>query len=187
MSFTVVYDANVLYPAALRDLLMRLALTGLFRARWSKEILDEWVRSLLTNRPDLSAERLERTRQKMNDAVADAAVTGHSLLAEGLALPDKNDRHVLAAAIKCGAQLIVTFNLKDFPPTVLGPLGITAEHPDDFVEHLVDLSPMQVASAIEDQARACSRPAKTTHDVLAELQARGLTKSVARLKEFLLT
>jgi hypothetical protein len=64
--FTVIYDACVLYRAPLRDLLMRLALTDLYRARWSDQIHDEWISAVLRNRPDLSRQQLERTRSLMN-------------------------------------------------------------------------------------------------------------------------
>ena len=102
--FTVVYDACVLYPAPLRDLLMRLALTDLYRARWSDQIYQEWMTAVLRNRPDLSREQLERTRSLMNAHVRDALVNGHQPLIPALELPDPDDRHVLAAAIKCGAD-----------------------------------------------------------------------------------
>ena len=94
-------DANVLYPASLRDLLMQLAFSGLYKARWSAEIDDEWSRNLLAARPDL-AERIDRTRAVMHRAIPDALVTGHAALIPVLSLPDPNDRHVLAAAITAG-------------------------------------------------------------------------------------
>ena len=97
MSFTVVYDACVLYPAPLRDFLLHLAATDLFRARWSEWIHIEWMRNLLARRPDLSRERLQRTRQLMDQSVPDCLVTGYEGLIDSLNLPDSNDRHVLAA------------------------------------------------------------------------------------------
>ena len=98
-SFTAVYDACVLYPAQLRDFLMRLALTGLFRARWTDDIHAEWMTSLLDNRPDLTREQLERTRNLMDANVLDCKVEDYQLLIPSLNLPDPNDRHVLAAAL----------------------------------------------------------------------------------------
>jgi hypothetical protein len=121
--FTVFYDACVLYPAPLRDLLMRLALTDLYRARWSDQIHEEWITAVLRNRSDLSRAQLERTRSLMNAHVRDALVDGYQSLIPALALPDPDDRHVLAAAIKRGADLIVTFNLDDFPDHVLASYG----------------------------------------------------------------
>ncbi|HSP00135.1 MAG TPA: PIN domain-containing protein, partial [Thioalkalivibrio sp.] len=133
MRFVVIYDACVLYPAPLRDLLIRLATTGLFAARWTEQIHDEWTRSLLKKRPEL-ADALPRTVALMNQAVPEALVIGHEPLIEGLTLPDPDDRHVLAAGIRAGAQLIVTFNLKDFPEETLAGFGIEAVHPDTFLE-----------------------------------------------------
>ena len=141
MAFTVIYDANVLYPAPLRDLLVRLGRTGLVRVRWTNDILDEVFRNIIADRPDLDLERLARTRQLMNDSIRDVLVDGHQPLIGALDLPDENDRHVLAAAIKCGAQAIITLNLKDFPAIKLGVYGVEAVHPDDFVLDLLDLAP----------------------------------------------
>ena len=112
MAFVVLYDACVLYPAPLRDLLVRIANTGIVRARWSEAILDECFRSILEQRPDLKPDALKRTRELMKQAVPDCLVTGFEALVEGLALPDPDDRHVLAAAIQARAQAIITFNLR---------------------------------------------------------------------------
>jgi len=122
--FTVVYDACVLYPAALRDFLMHLAITNLFRARWTEMIHEEWIRNVLRDRPDLTAHQLARTRQLMDENVLDCLVTGYESLVPSLSLPDLNDRHVLAAAIRCNANSIITFNTKDFPKESIEPFGI---------------------------------------------------------------
>lgn len=104
MAFVVVYDTCVLYPAPLRDLLIRIARKGLVRAKWTDAILDECFRSILKNEPERKAESLVRTRELMNLAVADCLVTGYEDLVESIQLPDPNDRHVVAAAVRCGAQ-----------------------------------------------------------------------------------
>jgi len=96
-NFTVIYDACVLYPAPLRDLLMRLALSDLYRARWTDMIHDEWTRNVLKDPPDLKAEDLERTRSLMNAHVRDSLVTGFEHLIPSVELPDADDRHVVAA------------------------------------------------------------------------------------------
>src|SRR5438270_13155098 len=106
---TVIYDACVLYPAPLRDLLIQLATAGIFRARWTDRIHEEWIRNVLANRPDLTRGQLERTRDLMDRSVRDCLVTGFEGLIEGLSLPNENDRHVLAAAIRCNADAIITF------------------------------------------------------------------------------
>ena len=149
--FTAVYDACVLYPAPLRDLLMWLGLSGCCRARWSARIHDEWKRSLLRCRPDLTAAQLDRTSDLMDHAIPDARVTGYEALVDGLVLPDADDRHVLAAAIRCHASVIVTFNERDFPAEVLSPFGLEAQHPDAFVENLFDLDPAAVVTAAQRQ------------------------------------
>jgi hypothetical protein len=118
---------------------MWLGLSGRYRARWSLQIHDEWKRNLLINRPALTPEQLDRTSGLMDLAIPDGLVVGHELLISGLTLPDPDDRHVLAAAIRCNASVIVTFNEKDFPATALAPYVIEAQHPDLFVDNLFDL------------------------------------------------
>jgi len=127
-NFTVVFDACVLYPSILRDLLVTLAKAGLFRAKWTDDIHDEWIRSPLINRPDLSPEILNRTRRLMDSAVLDALIdpARYRPLISSFILPDPGDRHVLAAAVASQAEMIVTFNLKDFPESALAPHGVTA-------------------------------------------------------------
>ena len=147
--FTVLYDASVFYPAPLRDLLMELATAGLFRAKWSEQIQEEWIQSLLKKRPDLNRERLERTKKIANKAVPDCLVEGYKSLIEGLQLPDVNDRHVLAAAIHCNAQVIVTYNLKDFPKEILQSFEIEAQHPDVFLRYIIDLTPPRFLEAVK--------------------------------------
>ena len=183
MAFIVVYDACVLFPAPLRDLLIRVARTGVVRAHWSDSILEECFRSILRERDDLSAKNLERTRSLMNTALPDARVTGHEPLIESFELPDPDDRHVLAAAVRIGAQAIVTFNLDDFPAAALEPLGIEVKHPDDFMVEALDLAPGAIAAAINDQAAALKNPPKTVAELLDVLQRQGLPLCVARLRE----
>ena len=182
--FTAVYDANVLYPAPLRDLLMHLALTGVYRARWTAQIHDEWKRNLLINRQDLTQAQLDRTSAAMDKAIPDALVTGYEPLCAGLNLPDPDDRHVLAAAIKCSASVIVTFNLKDFPPDVLRPLEIEAVHPDNFIADLFDLDQASVLEAAQAQRASLKNPPHTARELLDRLLIQGLTQSVKLLSEY---
>jgi predicted nucleic acid-binding protein len=183
MAFVVLYDACVLYPAPLRDLLVRLANTGVVRARWSAAILDECFRNILEHRPDLKPEALQRTRELMTRAVPDCMVTGFEGLVDGLVLPDPDDRHVLAAAIRAGAQAIVTFNLDDFPVDRLEPYNVEAKHPDDFVVDTIDLSPGGVAKVLAEQAAALKNPPQSVAELIDTLRAQGLVRSVARLRE----
>lgn len=179
-SFTTVYDACVLYPAPLRDFLIRLALTGAFRARWTERIHDEWMRAVLLKYPD-RAEALTRTRQLMNDAVPDCLVDGYEAIAQGITLPDPDDVHVLAAAIRCGASVIVTFNLKDFPAKVLAPYGIEAQHPDEFADYLFDLHPAVVVEAASRQRASLKHPPMDVDRYLDNLLRQGLTQTVKNL------
>lgn len=179
-----VYDANVLYPAPLRDLFIRIAQTGLVQAKWTETIHDEWIRNLLKDNPKLKPERIQRTRTLMNDAIRDCLVTGHEELIASLTLPDPDDRHVLAAAIRANAEIIVTFNLKDFPTDVLSGYDIEAMHPDDFLVRLLDLAPGLVCGAVKRQRESLRNPPKTIHDLLNTLESQGLPQSVARLCQF---
>ncbi|WP_435035591.1 PIN domain-containing protein [Pseudomonas neuropathica] len=183
-SFTAVYDACVLYPAPLRDFLMWLALSGRFRARWTKEIHGEWKRNLLKNRIDLTIEQLDRTSELMDQAIPDAWVYDYEDLISGLSLPDLDDRHVLAAAIRCNAGVIVTFNLKDFPEKHLAPFGIEAQHPDEFVENLFHLDSAAVVAAAQRQRKQLKAPTLDIESFLNLLQRQGLTQSVQALSGY---
>lgn len=183
MSFTVVYDACVLYPAPLRDFLMHLALTGLFRARWTAQIHEEWTRNLLEKRPELE-DTLPRTVVLMNQAVPDCLVTGHEPLINSIDLPDPDDRHVLAAAIVAGAQLIITFNLKDFPKEALSTYGIEAVHPDTFAVQQFDLNEARIIEAARKHRRSLRKPPKSAGEYLETLSANGLVITADRLSEF---
>jgi hypothetical protein len=149
MAFVVIYDACVLYPAPLRDLV----------------------------------EALSRTRGLMIRAIPDCLVTGYEGLIDGLDLPDPDDRHVLAAAIRASAQAIITFNLKDFPDNALAPYNIEAKHPDDFVLETIDLAPGAVTRVITEQCADLKDPPGTIASVLDTLRGQGLVQSVARLRE----
>lgn len=184
-NFTAIYDACVLYPAPLRDFLLRLAMTDLFRARWTDHIHDEWMRSVLKNRKDLTAGQLERTRQLMDLAVPDCLVTDYEDLISNLELPDPDDRHVLAAATRCQAGVIVTFNLDDFPNDILQQYGIDAQHPDEFIGHLLDLDPGAVCNAARQQRQALRNPPKSSEEFLDTLLRQGLAGTVAQLEEMI--
>jgi predicted nucleic acid-binding protein len=183
--FTAFYDANVLYPAELRNFLMHLALTGMFRATWSAGVHEEWIEALLRDRPDLSREKLERTRMLMDKNASDALVTGYEALIPGLQLPDPKDRHVLAAAITAGANVIVTINLRDFPETTLAQFGIEAQHPDEFIMHLLDLKPGLVTAAATNHRESLKKPPRTVEEYLNILEAQGLTQTVSVLREYM--
>lgn len=164
---------------------MHLAMTGLFRARWSDGVHEEWMTAVLRNRPDLKREQLERTRMLMDRHAEDALVTGYEDLIEGLHLPDPDDRHVLAAAIRGRADVIVTRNMKHFPDDALEPFGIEAQHPDEFVVHLLDLGAGLVIEAAQRHRESLKNPAKTVEEYLEMLEREGLTETVAVLREYM--
>ncbi len=182
MAFVVIYDAWVLYPPALRDFLFRLTRCGVVRARWSEPILDETVAAIVRDRPDLDAQKLARTKELMAKVVPDCLVTGFESLISSLSLPDPNDRHVLAAAIRAHAQTIVTANLRDFPPDVLAPFDIGARHPDDFVLDQIDLAPARVVQVVVEQAGALKKPKRTIHELLGTLAQCGLPQAMAKIR-----
>lgn len=182
-SFSVVYDACVLYPAPLRDLLMHLAMTDLYRAKWTQQIHAEWMRNVLANRPDLKPEQLARTRELMDRSVRDCLVEGYEYLIPGLALPDEDDRHVLAAAIRSRSSVIVTFNLKDFPAEMLEEYEVEAQHPDEFIAHLIDLNPAWVLAAVARHRASLKNPPKSREDYLDALLQQGLPETVSQLRQ----
>jgi hypothetical protein len=163
---------------------MWLGLSGRFRARWSAQIHDEWKRNLLLNRPDLSSAQLDRTSGLMDRAIPDGLVTGHETLIAGLTLPDAGDRHVLAAAIRCNASLIVTFNDRDFPAAALAPYGIEAQHPDLFIDNLFDLDPAAVVAAAQRQRAALKNPPLDVDHYLDVLLRQGLVQTVKALATY---
>ncbi len=163
---------------------MRLALTDLFKARWTDEIHEEWIRSLM-EKGDIERPKLERVRDLMDEHVRDAKVVDYQDLIETLELPDPNDRHVLAAAIRCNADAIVTCNLRDFPLEALNTYSIEAIHPDDFICYQLELAPGKVCNAIKTQREALKKPPKTTEEFLAILQRQQLPQTVSALKEYI--
>lgn len=181
-NFTVLYDACVLYPAPLRDLLMEVALTDLYRAKWTNEIHEEWIRNVLNNRADLKKEQLERTRDLMNYCVLDSLVENYKQFEKIVSLPDPGDCHVLAAAIASGANVIVTYNLKDFPSSELSKYEIEAQHPDVFLMHLLDLDEHRVLAAIKRTRARLKNPPKTVGEYLKILEKQNLNEFVGFLK-----
>lgn len=179
-----VLDASVLYSAAIRHLLVSLAITEAFRARWTEAIQDEWTRSLLCDRPELDAERIRRTRRLMDAHVDDAIVAGYEPLIANLTLPDPDDRHVLAAAIHCGASIVVTMNLKDFPADALAPHSIEALHPDAFVVSLIKADTETVIEGARAHRAELLNPPRTPAEYLASLESYGLKATAAALRRF---
>jgi predicted nucleic acid-binding protein len=178
-----VYDANVLYPASLRDFLIRLARSGLVGARWSDQIHDEWIRNLLINRPDLTPEQLERTRHLMDAAVPGAVVEGYEKHIPDLTLPDPDDRHVLAAAIEAEAEVIVTFNTADFPRLAVAQYGIDVRRPDAFVLDLAERHPEDLYAVARAHRSALRNPPMTVEQYLDQLGRAGLKRTAEHLRQ----
>ena len=179
---TALLDANVLFSACLRDFLLRLASELLYRPLWSDRIQREWTSHLLERRKDLSRERLERTHREMRTHFPDARITGYEHLTPAILLPDPDDRHVLAAAIHGGADVIVTGNLKDFPSRCTLSYGIRAQSPDDFIMDLVDAAPSTVAKAARLQRLALQNPPRSAKEHLVAYRGAGLRRVAARLR-----
>ncbi len=183
-SYTALLDANVLYPAPVRDLLLQLAVTDIYKARWTADIHREWIENLLENEPHRDRTKLERTRDLMDSKTRDALVTGYESLIPSLHLPDADDRHVLAAAIVGRCDVIVTSNLKDFPEVALEPFGIDAQHPDDFFCNHLNLAQGLFCSCVQKIRRRLKNPPCTTEDYLETLTRNGLVATASELRQF---
>ena len=166
--FRVVLDANVLFPFSLRDTLLRAADAGYFQLYWSEGILAEAERNLVS-RGHVTAEKAERLFSTMKEAFPEAMVVEHEPLIDRMPNEAK-DRHVAAAAVKAGAQVIVTFNTKDFRTL---PQGIEAQSPDAFLTNILDLDASSVLDLLRRQAQALKKPAKSLEQLLE-----GLAKTV---------
>lgn len=184
MSFVVVYDACVLYPAPVRDMLMEIAISDLVQAKWTERIHEEWIFNLVKHRPEIE-KHIQRTRTLMDTAIPDALVTDYESLIDGITLPDPGDSHVLASAIKCGAQIIVTANLKDFPQAYLAPYGIEAIHPDEFVEHQFGLNQGAVIACAKRIRARLQNPEKSAEEYLEILCSSRLPVTAGLLREFI--
>ena len=175
------YDANVLYPGSLRDLMIRLGRSGLYQAKWSEHILSEAFAVIAIEQPEL-AQKLNRTRELMNKAIPDATVTGYEELIPSLDLPDLGDRHVLAAAIACNSQVVVTEHVRHFPEAQLERYNIEAQNPDEFVVNVLELAPARVVSIVQDQARALRHLDMTFEALLDRLRTVGLPRAAAAFR-----
>lgn len=175
-------DACVLYPASLRDLLMRLTAGGLFAARWTAMIQSEWVRSSLAHNPAARLDQLERTCRLMERIDPASVVTGFESLIPRLNLPDADGRHVLAAAIKSSSSVVVTYNLADFPNAELDPYGIHAVHPDAFLCSLFDDQTDAFVTIMRIHRAALINPPKTAGQYIETIKRTSLIDLASRLE-----
>tara|TARA_R110000787_G_scaffold74705_4_gene165939 strand:- start:214 stop:720 length:507 start_codon:yes stop_codon:yes gene_type:complete len=164
---------------------MELATAGLFQARWTDKIHDEWIDNLLDKRKDLSRPQLERTRALMDSAVLDCKVSDYEYLIPTITLPDSDDRHVVAAAIHAKADAIVTFNIKDFPATELQKYNLEAIHPDDFIQYQFHLDGGAKVLIAAQRCRSRLRnPPKSPEDYIETLRTQSLPKTADELTPF---
>jgi hypothetical protein len=156
----VVLDADVIYPSFLRDVLLRLAGATLLRPRWTERIHGEWIRNVVANYPDRPP-HVDRIRAHMEAAFPDALVTGYEGLEARFPEVSPKDRHVAAAALRAGAAIILTRNLRHFPEADLAPHGITSRHPDDFVCDLLAEDKETTARVLENHRVRLKDPGQT--------------------------
>lgn len=180
--YTAILDANVLYPALLRDLMLSLAHADLYSAKWTAHIRDEWTRNLLQTRPGM-AEKIKAAADSMEQAIPDCLVLGYEHLIDGLQLPDPDDRHVLAAAIAGHADAIITWNEKDFPVEALDPFGLEVQTPDEFVLNQIMLRAPVALTAIKNMRQRWERPEVTAIGLVELLEKRGLPQTAAHLRD----
>jgi PIN domain-containing protein len=169
--YAAVLDACVLVPVALADTLLRIAEKGLYRPLWSDRILTEAQDAIEKVHPGTD---VTRRFADMREAFDDALVTGWEGLEATISLPDEDDRRIVAAEIRGGAQAVVTANLTDFPASALSPLGLEAIHPDAFLLDQLDLSPATVVQVIREQAAHTRKPALAAQDLAIQLGRAGV-------------
>lgn len=170
--FTAVLDTNVVYPVIIRDILFWFAYYDLYTPKWSEHIFDEWKNVM--KEKGVSEDEANKRTEKANAAFPDALVKNYKSLIEHLKLPDEDDRHILAAAIKTNANLIVTNNIKDFPEAYLQSFGLSAKTADDFLTDIIDLNQEQAIAAFKEMVLNKKNPKMDEFDVLNQLRNAGL-------------
>lgn len=182
--YTALLDACVLFPIAITDSLMSLATVGLFAAKWTRQIEQEWIAALEEQRPDLKG-KLEFRRDNMRQAVPDWEVpeAAWTPLVASYNLPDSDDRHVLAAAVAGHVDCIVTANLRDFPSDIVGAYGIEVVDPDRFIINQWDLDPIVAMTAFKHMRARRKKPESTPEDFAQALERNGLPATAQRIRE----
>lgn len=178
-----VCDACVLYPFHLRNLLVQVSVDGLYEARWTDDIHDEWIGNLLIDRPTIPLERLRHTKALMEAALPGARVEGFRHHVQDLTLPDADDRHVVAAAIEAGASRLVTWNVRDFPEDALKEYRLKAQTPDTFLVELYDRMPGALVASLAHARRNLSRSSLSVDDFLIMLRDQKLVDLCERLRD----
>lgn len=181
--FTGVLDACILRSRLIRGLFVQLAIHEMFEAKWSDDIREEVVHGLAQSLPGLQKRNLLKTWTRMETALPNARVIDYDHLVPRLWLPDPSDRHVLAAAIKANAGVIVTANLKHFPSRVLAAHNIIAVNQDKFLMLLLDINFYGVCHSIRTQREDLWGYHDNVEQFLIRMKGAGLPMTVARLKE----
>jgi predicted nucleic acid-binding protein len=179
VAFPALLDTCVLYPAYLCDTLLRLAEVEAYRPLWSKDILIELTRNVVE--AGVPYDRVDRRVAHMTHSFPDAMVTGYETLIDGMT-NDPKDRHVLASAVRANAEVIVTFNIRDFPEPALKPYDILAIHPDEFLLDQLDLYPGLTIDVLEKQAASYRREPTTIAGLLPLLERTGLPRFTAEIQ-----
>lgn len=172
VKFIAVLDTNVIFPIVIRDLLFWFAFYDLYTPKWSATIFEEWKEIMI--RKGITIEEAEKRVQKANSAFPDALVSNYESLITHLTLPDQDDRHVLAAAIKSNADVIVTNNLKDFPEPYLNSYGVRVKSADDFITDIIDLNQDIAIKAFKEMVLNRKNPNMNEFQVLESLRKVGL-------------
>ncbi len=171
--FTAVLDTNIIYPIEIRDVLFWFAHYELFTPKWSNHIFDEWEKVMKGK--EVSEEEIKKRTNMANLAFPDAFVSNYEPLT--LTLPDLKDRHVMAAAIKTNANVIVTNNLKDFPEEYLATFGLSVKSADDFITDIIDLNHEKAVEAFRKLVLNRRNPDLDEFEVLNILRKNGLKDS----------
>lgn len=182
MAFPEFLDTCVLYPAYLCDVLLRLAEAATYRPLWSADVLVELRRNLIER--GIAPERVDRRITYMTRSFPDALVSGYESLIDGMA-NDPKDRHVLAATVRASAELLVTFNVRDFPEPALKPYDVEAIHPDEFLLDQLDLYPGATVGVLRRQAASYRRVPNTVPDILVLLERTGVPRFAAEARRHL--
>lgn len=177
-----VFDACILYPFHLRNIVVQAAVDRLVEARWTDRIHEEWIRNLAANSPGVPIERFRRTRQLMNDAVPTATVTGYEGFIPAVTLPDPDDRHVVAAGIAAGASVILTWNLRDFPASALKKLGLRRQTPDALLANLFDKAPDLMIGSLANARRNLNKTRVSAAGFIETLDNRRLVELAKRVR-----
>jgi hypothetical protein len=178
-----VYDACILYPFHLRNVMIQAAVDGLVQPRWTDEIHQGWIRNLMAGTAGIPSDRLQRTRRLMDNALPAATVRAYSVHIPAVSLPDPNDRHVVAAAIASGASMILTWNIQDFPARELKKFGLRRQTPDTFLMDLYKTAPDLMVGSLANARRNLSKSRVSALEFIDILKNQKLLRLAKQIQE----